>query len=96
MGWIYRAEKLRGYINEVSDIKIGRWWNVLITVIIPVLLVVLLVSSLFRDIKEPYGGYSLGVIGIWGWGMLGAIALISYLLAHFSKPHEVNYEDIKK
>ena len=25
VGWLYGAEKLRSYINEVSDVRIGKW-----------------------------------------------------------------------
>jgi neurotransmitter:Na+ symporter, NSS family len=30
IGWLYGAKNLREYINEVSDIKIGVWWDVFI------------------------------------------------------------------
>ncbi len=86
VGWIYGAEKLRSYINEVSDIKIGRWWSFLIKYLVPVLLMVLLYTSLKRDIKVPYEDYPSHIIWIFGWGMLAFVAVASYLLAHLSRP----------
>jgi SNF family Na+-dependent transporter len=37
-GWIYGADKLRTYINSVSDFKIGRSWTWLIKIFIPIVL----------------------------------------------------------
>ena len=86
IGWMYGAEKLRSYINDVSEIRIGRWWSFLITVVIPLLLIVLLIASFMRDIKTPYGNYPQKALLTFGWGMLVFIAVICYIMAHFSKP----------
>ncbi len=85
IGWLYGAEKLRSYINEVSDVKIGKWWSICIKYIAPVVLIVLLVTTLRRDIRSPYENYPQWALLTFGWGMLVAIFLISYLLAHFTK-----------
>jgi len=85
VGWLYGAEKLRSYINEVSDIKIGRWWNMLIKYIIPVSLFLLLIATLYKDINTPYGGYSKLMLFTFGWLMLILVFLVSFLFSHFSK-----------
>ncbi len=85
VGWIYEAGKLRGYINKVSDIKIGKWWDILIKFVIPICLLILLVTGLYRDIKIPYEGYPHWAIFAFGWMMLLGVFLISFLFAHFSK-----------
>ncbi|MDJ0575558.1 MAG: sodium-dependent transporter [Xenococcaceae cyanobacterium MO_234.B1] len=77
-GWIYGAEKLRRYINQVSDWQVGKWWNVSIKYIIPIVLTTLLVTQFSKDIKIPYQGYPTWALGI-GW----AIALIPFLLFLF-------------
>jgi len=89
VGWIYGAEKLRKYINDVSDIKIGIWWSWLIKYIIPVLLIFLLISSLYADLKTPYENYPQSVILIMGWGVLVMVALVSYAMAHLSKTKKI-------
>ena len=86
VGWIYGAEKLRKYINDVSEIRIGVWWSYLIKYIIPTLLIFLLATSLYSDLKTPYEDYPRSVILVMGWGVLLMVALISYAMAHFSKP----------
>jgi NSS family neurotransmitter:Na+ symporter len=88
IGWVYGAEKLRSYINDVSEVRIGRWWTYLIKYVIPVLLAFLLVSSFITDVVNPYEGYPLWSLLTFGLGILGIIALVSFLFAHFSKPEE--------
>ncbi len=77
-GWIYGAEKLRRYINQVSDWQVGKWWNVSIKYIIPIVLTTLLVTQFSKDIKIPYQGYPTWALSI-GW----AIALLPFLLFLF-------------
>ena len=45
VGWVYGADRLRRYINSVSDWKIGRWWNFAIKFLVPALLILLLVLN---------------------------------------------------
>ena len=78
VGWIYGAEKLRRYINQVSDCQVGKWWNVSIKYVIPMVLTTLLVTQFSKDIKIPYEGYPTWALGI-GW----AIALVPFVLFLF-------------
>ncbi|MDO9513742.1 MAG: hypothetical protein Q7J59_03920 [Elusimicrobiota bacterium] len=80
----YGAEKLRAYINEVSDIKIGRLWSITITYIIPALLLVLLITGLAQDIREPYGGYPQWALFCFGWLVLIMVFTASFLFSHFA------------
>ena len=66
VGWIYGANKLRNYINEVSDIKVGKWWNFAIRIFIPLALLFLLVNQLITEIKVPYESYPMWALSI-GW-----------------------------
>ena len=78
VGWVYGAEKMRKYINQVSDWKVGKWWNVAIKYIIPLVLTTLLVTQFVQDIKTPYEGYPTWALNI-GW----AIAFLPLLLFLF-------------
>ncbi len=75
VGWIYGAEKLRRYINQVSDWQVGKWWNFSIKYIIPIVLVALLATQFSTDLRIPYEEYPAWALGI-GW----AIVLIPLLL----------------
>ncbi|GAB4236641.1 MAG: sodium-dependent transporter [Elainellaceae cyanobacterium] len=74
-GWLYGAESLRRYINEVSEWKIGKWWNFSIKWMIPIVLVMLLAAQFSTDLKTPYEGYPAWALGI-GW----ATVLVPFLL----------------
>ncbi|NEO11050.1 MULTISPECIES: sodium-dependent transporter [Moorena] len=69
VGWLYGAEKLRRYINKVSDWKVGKWWNFSIKYLIPMALVALLATQFSKDIRTPYEGYPAWALGI-GWAMV--------------------------
>lgn len=85
VGWLYGAKKLRDYINEVSDIKIGVWWDILIKYVIPVLLVILLFKGLSTDLTTPYENYPQWAINTFGWLMLAVLALVSFIFSMFGK-----------
>ncbi|NEO37850.1 MAG: sodium-dependent transporter [Moorea sp. SIOASIH] len=69
VGWLYGAEKLRRYINQVSDWKVGKWWNFSIKYLIPMALVALLATQFSKDIRTPYEGYPAWALGI-GWAIV--------------------------
>jgi neurotransmitter:Na+ symporter, NSS family len=81
IGWIYGADKMRVFINSVSKVKVGKWWDVSIKYIIPILLVILLVVQFIRDINTPYEGYPGWALGI-GWGVV-IVPVVVALIASF-------------
>jgi neurotransmitter:Na+ symporter, NSS family len=94
VGWIYGPEKLRTYINSVSEIKIGKWWSVFIAAVIPVILILLLTFSFYNDITKPYEGYDTWALWVFGWGMLICLFAVSGLFSLLSK-HEKHEKEIK-
>jgi NSS family neurotransmitter:Na+ symporter len=76
VGWVYGAEKLRRYVNSVSDFRIGRWWNFAIKVVIPLALIVFLASNFWAEIHTPYEGYPGWALAI-GWGVVVVPILIA-------------------
>ncbi len=87
VGWIYKADKLRAYINKVSWRNTGRWWNVTIKFIIPPILILLVIIQFFKEIKTNYEGYPDWAIAI-GWGVVVVPLLIAVILAIISKIEE--------
>lgn len=66
LGWFWRINKLRQHANERSDWMLGKWWNYLIRLTIPIVLGSLFVWSLFDDLtqksgflRNPEGGWNL-------------------------------------
>jgi NSS family neurotransmitter:Na+ symporter len=57
VGWIFNISRLQSHINSISRIKVGRWWNFFIKFFVPFILSITLATDLYRELKEPYGGY---------------------------------------
>jgi len=83
IGWIYGAEKMRLYINEVSVIKIGKTWDLLIKYFIPIGLSLFLGHSFIHDIKSNYEGYPTWSVWAFGWGLVISMLVISAGYSYF-------------
>jgi NSS family neurotransmitter:Na+ symporter len=88
LGWAFHLPLLRDHANATSDIRIGRWWDILIKYIIPILLISLLALSLYDNITNPYMGYPEWVLIIGGIVPVAGIIVLSYLLMKI-KPTKV-------
>lgn len=82
VGWSIRAlPMLAAHLNRTSSIHIGRWWQVLVGVVAPLVLMYVLGTSFWADVKEPYEGYPSWMLATFGWAMAALVALVGYLLA---------------
>ncbi|MBU90544.1 sodium-dependent transporter [Candidatus Woesearchaeota archaeon] len=79
VGWIFGAEKMRKYINKVSDFKIGTWWNTTIKYIIPISLAIILALQLKLEFIANYEGYPDWAILI-GWLAVLVPLVIAFLI----------------
>lgn len=57
IGWFFNLESVRSYVNPLSDFTIGKWWNVCIMIITPIILGVMTILNIIQDIQNPYEGY---------------------------------------
>ncbi len=82
VAWLIRG-KLREYTahsNEVSSIKLGKGWQVLLSIVAPLSLIVALGLTMNSLFQEGYGDYPAWLVGTFGWGsvlccLIGAIVL---------------------
>ncbi|RMF54759.1 sodium-dependent transporter [Candidatus Woesearchaeota archaeon] len=82
VGWVFGAEKLRKYINEVSDYKIGKWWSFCIKYLIPILLIYLIAVQFVAEMKANYEGYPNWAIVI-GWLVVLVPLAISFIVSYW-------------
>ncbi|MHC4543208.1 MAG: sodium-dependent transporter [Planctomycetota bacterium] len=54
LGWLWRIGTLRRHANSRSDWQLGRWWDYLIRIVIPILLGTLFFWQLFDDISSGF------------------------------------------
>ncbi|MBD3168580.1 MAG: sodium-dependent transporter [candidate division Zixibacteria bacterium] len=86
IGWIYKADKLRDFANSVSEIHLGKWWNICIKYITPAILIVTVTYSLIQEFAQPYEGYELWPRLVGGWILITVIILIGVMLMKVKSP----------
>ncbi len=79
VGYLLGPKVIREYVNELSEIKIGKWWDAMIRVVIPLVLIWSLGFSLYTEIKSPYEGYPKGALAL-GVAYLGVVLLCGILM----------------
>ena len=70
VGWIFGAKKLRDYFNKGTATIIGKWWDIMIRYITPLVLLFTSVRYLIENIANPYGGYDQKYLLIGGCGIV--------------------------
>lgn len=80
IGYVFGASEIRGYINSVSDVRIGPWWDVFIKFITPIVLGVSFVMQLTKLIQRGYGGYPIWT-AFTGIGLLIILLILSFVFS---------------
>jgi len=76
VGWLYKTGELRRWLNSVSEVRIGPWWDLCIKVVTPAALVVTLVLSFLQLVRKPYEGYPQSALLVGGWALAVAVVLV--------------------
>ncbi|MGM0440924.1 MAG: sodium-dependent transporter [Elusimicrobiota bacterium] len=79
IGWYFKAEKMRDHVNSVSRINLGRWWDISVKFVTPLILAVILIYSLAGEFSEAYEGYSVKWLILLGSSWLG-LTLVAALV----------------
>ena len=80
-GWLFKIKNLREHANQTSEILLGRWWDVLIKFVIPIILAILLVVAIVNNvINNPYPDYPWWLIVLMGISPLLIIIILSFVL----------------
>ncbi len=85
LGWLWRIGTLRRHANSRSDWKLGKWWDYLIRLVIPVFLGTLFFWQLFDDISGE--GFLRTPEGEWiltncvGLGVVALVPVVSIILS---------------
>jgi len=76
---VLKLDKIRHYANMRSDYTIGRWWNITLKYVTPILLSIMFIFNIFIDFTQGYGGYSLKALLVYGGGVLVLIAVFAII-----------------
>jgi NSS family neurotransmitter:Na+ symporter len=80
IGWFYGTRRLKAYINEVSDFRVGLWWDIFIKWITPLALGSALVVNIVQEIQIPYEGYPRWALYVGGWGVVAVIIAVAWII----------------
>jgi NSS family neurotransmitter:Na+ symporter len=75
IGYLYRLSTLRDHANDISDFRIGPWWNVMIKVVTPVILGISVIQNFLENFRSNYGGYGTVQVLLLGW-LVALLALV--------------------
>lgn len=82
VGWYYRASRMRNFINEHSEGRVGIWWDIRIQLIIPAAIIFILGFEIYERIKGAYGDFGLRSQEFaFGWGVLIFVLVGSLVLS---------------
>ncbi|GAA4894748.1 sodium-dependent transporter [Tessaracoccus lubricantis] len=82
VAWVLRKiPLLQHHLYRVSTVRFGSLWRVLVAIVVPVVLGYILVNEVIKHVTEPYGGYPLGMLGVFGWGMVASLIIGAAILA---------------
>ena len=94
LGWFSRLDVLREHANERSDWRLGRWWNLAIRVIIPVVLGTLFFWSLYDNYQQYKIGEflrnadgSIRINDCVGMGIMAAACILAVTMSLIRSPH---------
>lgn len=81
LDWVLRRmDEFAAHLNAVSSFRVGTVWRIAVVNITSLVLGFTLIQELISLIKEPYGDYSQQQIMLYGWGVLGVILAVSFML----------------
>lgn len=93
IGYVYGPPKLRAFVNQFSDWRIGRWWDYCIMLIVPGFLAIALLINVVDGITNPYGGYP-GFANLVGWGIVITIPVLAVIISFLVKEPPAGDEDV--
>lgn len=81
IGYLYGPEKIREHVNSVSEFTVGRWWDLMIKIVVPIILALLILNEIISRIRSAYGNYPRWAEFCGGWIVVIALFTASILLA---------------
>ena len=82
LAWVFKKlPEMRGYVNNISEIVVGSWWEFCIRYLCVGLLLVIVGNNLITAATENYGGYASADQMLFGWGMVATMVIVSCLIS---------------
>ncbi len=85
LGWFFKLNHIREENNLVSDFRVGAWWNAMIAVVTPLVLLYTTYVNFRQELTTAYEDYPQHALIALGWSVVGATLLLSFILAYALK-----------
>jgi len=81
VGWLFKLPTLRKHINRISSVPLGKWWDFLIKIFIPLVLMIILAGDLYAEFQKPYAGYAWASVILIGRDWLLMTLVAAFVIA---------------
>ncbi len=85
IGWYFGARRMRDYVNNLSEVRVGGWWDICVKIILPAVAIVLLVAEIWSRLGSAYGDYPRLAEFIGGWLVVILLPICGIILAAISR-----------
>ncbi len=85
IGYAYDIKGFRKYLNEVSEIQLGSWWDICIKYVTPGILGIILILNFYKEFSGPYESYPMKALFIGGWGVAILAMVMGVLISDIKK-----------
>ncbi|MED0687589.1 sodium-dependent transporter [Anoxybacillus ayderensis] len=80
--WVLKElNALQTHANSVSDIMVGAWWKISLSVVTPIVLGYMMFDSIKTNVKENYGGYDTLFVVKYGWTVAALVIVLGFVLS---------------
>jgi NSS family neurotransmitter:Na+ symporter len=80
VGYLYKVEDFRSYLNTHSEFRLGKWWIWALRYVTPAVLIVILCVNLYEEITVGYENYPRWATLLGGWGVVLFWVVLGYYL----------------
>lgn len=80
IAYFYGTRNIRDYVNSISELSVGKWWDGMIMFVTPVILSISIGLEIKARILGSYEGVARWVEFTGGWSLVIALPVISMLL----------------
>ena len=78
--YLKQLKPLQSHANAVSDIRIGTWWRICLSVITPIVLGYMMFDNLRQNLLSEYEDYPRELIFNFGWSVAIGVMLLATLM----------------
>lgn len=79
IAWMFKLSILREHFEPISDFNVGKWWEITVKFITPLVLGITVIQNFYQEFTTPYGGYPVAPLIAYGWAVAGGIVILGVI-----------------